>query len=204
MFAIEVDGELGKASLRALCREGLDSEETLLSGAGNMVYAYFRWPRGLAVRNSGKKIAPGLSIRGEGDYVVIPPLTVHRIPHAYLNPNSAVGYAPQVVIDSAFEVMPLEYSEKILSFPKSSMQEAISPPSQVTRGKILPFHAHVSSPLGANANHKVFMYFERHDGGWRCLFFAGTQFGNLLLRELNLATSRAVWWCLQPREQSGA
>jgi hypothetical protein len=40
---------------------------------GGGVHVFFRYPAGEVVRNSAGKLGPGLDVRGEGGYVVVPP-----------------------------------------------------------------------------------------------------------------------------------
>jgi hypothetical protein len=40
---------------------------------GGRVHVFFRYPTGETVRNSAGKVGPGLDVRGEGGYVVVPP-----------------------------------------------------------------------------------------------------------------------------------
>lgn len=42
------------------------------TGSGGLHY-FFRYPPGATIRNSAGRLAPGLDIRGEGGYVVVPP-----------------------------------------------------------------------------------------------------------------------------------
>jgi hypothetical protein len=40
---------------------------------GGGIHIYFRYPRGTEIRNSAGLLGPGLDVRGEGGYVVVPP-----------------------------------------------------------------------------------------------------------------------------------
>ncbi len=43
---------------------------------GRGLHFFFRCPEGAGIRNdAGKKLGPGLDVRGEGGYVLLPPST---------------------------------------------------------------------------------------------------------------------------------
>jgi hypothetical protein len=73
VFVLEVDTRSASSALRILCEDVWDWQQTLLMRAGDAGYAFFRWPAGRAMCGSGENPAPGLRIRGGGDYVLIPP-----------------------------------------------------------------------------------------------------------------------------------
>lgn len=76
LFVLDVDDKPGMASLDAFRGTGWELPRTLnvLTGQGH--HYYFLYPGGREIRNSTKKLAPGLDVRGEGGYVVVPP-SVH-------------------------------------------------------------------------------------------------------------------------------
>src|SRR5215211_1520008 len=45
---------------------------TARTGGGG-IHVFFRYPRGTEIRNSAGLLGPGLDVRGEGGYVVVPP-----------------------------------------------------------------------------------------------------------------------------------
>ena len=49
----------------------LPQTRTIRTGSGGL-HLYFKWP-GQRVKNSNDKIAPGIDVRGDGGYVVVPP-----------------------------------------------------------------------------------------------------------------------------------
>ena len=72
---VDVDPEhCGYDSLAELHEEGheLPLTATIKTGGGG-VHHYLRCPEGVEIRNSAGKLGPGLDIRGEGGYVVVPP-----------------------------------------------------------------------------------------------------------------------------------
>lgn len=81
VFVLDVDianGKNGADTLKRLEQEHgeLPATLTVRTGTGGHHY-YFRWPVGLDIRNdAGKRLGPGLDIRGAGGQVVAPP-TVH-------------------------------------------------------------------------------------------------------------------------------
>jgi hypothetical protein len=64
----------GYDSLAELHEEGheLPLTATIKTGGGG-VHHYLRYPEGVEIRNSAGKLGPGLDIRGEGGYVIVPP-----------------------------------------------------------------------------------------------------------------------------------
>jgi Bifunctional DNA primase/polymerase, N-terminal len=47
------------------------------SGSGEGLHVFFAWPDGMEIRNSAGKVGPGLDVRGEGGFMVLPP-SLHR------------------------------------------------------------------------------------------------------------------------------
>ena len=69
----------GPAALAALVQEHgpLPATVEQITGGGGR-HLFFAWPRdGLPVKNSAGKLAPGLDVRGEGGYVILPPSLHH-------------------------------------------------------------------------------------------------------------------------------
>jgi hypothetical protein len=85
-FVLDVDPrDGGDASLAALEAKHGPLPATLVShtGGGGRHF-FFQQPDGLVVRNSAGKLGPGLDIRGDGGYVVVPP-SIH--------PETKIAYA---------------------------------------------------------------------------------------------------------------
>jgi hypothetical protein len=96
LWVLDVDGDSGAAALRELCREhGDDWLQTLTVMTAAGCHLYFRYPQGTVIRNSAGKLAPGLDVRGEGGYVLVPP-SVHPSGKVYewLDPNLPIADAP--------------------------------------------------------------------------------------------------------------
>jgi hypothetical protein len=65
-------------------------------------HIYFKWPQ-QPVRNSAGKIAPGIDVRGEGGYVIVPP-SVHPTGRPYtwsVDCGSAFAAAPDWLLATA-------------------------------------------------------------------------------------------------------
>lgn len=75
LLVLDVDPEAGGSeSLRALERVygPLPKTAKARTGGGGM-HVFFGYPVGEEVRNSAGRLGPGLDVRGEGGYVVVPP-----------------------------------------------------------------------------------------------------------------------------------
>lgn len=70
---LDCDGQEGLESLRLASREYGNLADTLAvatsKGGGHL---YFSWPVNAVVRNV-VKVLPGIDVRGEGGYVIVPP-----------------------------------------------------------------------------------------------------------------------------------
>ncbi len=74
-IVVDVDPKHGGYdSLMDLDERGhrLPPTATVQTGGGG-VHHYFKCPEGVEIRNSESKLGPGLDIRGEGGYVIVPP-----------------------------------------------------------------------------------------------------------------------------------
>jgi Bifunctional DNA primase/polymerase, N-terminal len=70
---VDVD-DGGPESLARLERVGAPVPETARARTGGGgIHLYFRYPRERNIRNSAGLLGPGLDVRGEGGYVVVPP-----------------------------------------------------------------------------------------------------------------------------------
>jgi hypothetical protein len=194
VFVLEVDTGSASSALRILCEDDWDWRQTLLMSAGDAGYAFFRWPAGRAMRGSGKNPAPGLTIHGEGDYVLIPPSAGSSgVSHVFLDPDAAIAVAPQWLLDSVFAGLAEQPSAKILAFPKVPLQNVSTTDRTpgLSYGKLLPFLTRTSCP--SDRRHRVYVYmsFQFHCSRWRCQFLE-KDLQTLLPRTLNLATAEEV------------
>ena len=64
----------GEASLAGLLNgASLPPDLTAVRTPRGGRHIYFRYPEGVTIRNSAGKLGPGLDVRGEGGYVIVPP-----------------------------------------------------------------------------------------------------------------------------------
>ena len=94
LLVLDVDGKQGEQSLIDLAQHGnvLPDTYTVRTGSGGQ-HLCFLWPEGADVRNSARKIAPGLDIRGLGGLVAAPP-SQHKSGRRYEVNESATDPAP--------------------------------------------------------------------------------------------------------------
>jgi hypothetical protein len=160
VFVLEMHAALGANAPRGLCDENWDEGAGIQSRAGEIGYAFFRWPMGMTMRRSAKNLGPGLSLRGEGDYVLVPPSACSAgTSHAYTDPDAAIASAPEWLLNSAFSV---ESAGKTFAFPQSAPQLA-------------PFAANAAKPSGRllpfpSRRYSIYMTFEHREGVWYCKF----------------------------------
>lgn len=95
VFGLDVDGNRGRAALKAYQQQRLELPETLTVSTGRGKHLYFCWPEGEGIRNSAGRLAAGLDVRGDGGYLVIPP-SVHNsgTKYAYAALDAPVANAP--------------------------------------------------------------------------------------------------------------
>ena len=98
LCALRVDGALGRASLAALSLDEDDSL-TLRAQRGDTVWAFFRYPVGLTLRSSAKKLAPGVSVLASGESCPIPP----SAGGTWLNSWAEIEAVPSWLRELAFE-----------------------------------------------------------------------------------------------------
>lgn len=96
IFVVDVDGFEAETELRKLeaAHGELPPSVELITARGRHVY--FQWPD-ILVRNSAGKIAPGVDVRGEGGYVLVPP-SIHPSGRQYVwsvDSVRAVAAAPE-------------------------------------------------------------------------------------------------------------
>lgn len=84
LFVVDVDIDRGGfETLAALIHRHKEWPDppTVLTGGGG-VHFFFRYPTGVEIRNSTGKLGPGIDVRGEGGYVLLPP-SVHATRRSY-------------------------------------------------------------------------------------------------------------------------
>jgi hypothetical protein len=101
VWVLDIDGESGLGSFLQLCREH-GQIETLGVQTKNGFHLYWRWPCGFVIRNSIKKVRPGLDVRSDGGYVLCPP-SIHPsgVRYSWLGDrkDAAIADAPQWLLD---------------------------------------------------------------------------------------------------------
>jgi len=102
IFVFDVDGLDAEFELRKLEAEygALPSSIEVITARGRHVY--FRWPA-QPIRNSAGKIAPGIDVRGEGGYVLVPP-SVHPSGKKYawsVDSGNSIATAPEWLVAKA-------------------------------------------------------------------------------------------------------
>jgi hypothetical protein len=108
---LELDGQPGRNAFAALCLEQGECL-TLQAQRGDTAWAFFRWPKGLVLRSSAKKLAVGVSMLGNGESRVIPPSGGSF----YTNPWAEIEAVPCWLRDLAFET-PDTGPQKVLPVP---------------------------------------------------------------------------------------
>lgn len=98
LCVIRVDGPNGRESFEALSRDHGECL-TLWSQRCDMAWAFFRWPTGLILRASAKRVAPGVRILGPGDSCPVPPSGGC----VWSNPWAEIEAVPYWLRDLAFE-----------------------------------------------------------------------------------------------------
>ena len=93
VFVLDVDGLDAEASLRKLEEQHGALPETVESITPRGRHIFFRCENGV-VRNSAGAIAPGLDIRGDGGYVVLPP-SIHPSGRPMCGASTAVTILPK-------------------------------------------------------------------------------------------------------------
>lgn len=83
-----LDGAVGRASFAALVPD-LEECPTLQARRGDVMYAFFRQPAGMKVTGSAK-LAPGVSILGDGESCIVPPAGGM----AWVNPGTEIETLP--------------------------------------------------------------------------------------------------------------
>lgn len=133
VFSIEMKGELGRNAFRILSWDDWDwRQQTLLMSAGPTAHAFFRWSAGLSLHKACKQIAPGLNLRGENDFVLIPPAVASGISYAWINPDVAVANAPQEVLNRILALSEGQASgNKIPRCPKPQRAAPIAPSARL-------------------------------------------------------------------------
>ena len=105
VFALDVDGEVARASLAALETHygPLPITLTIVTGREDGgEHLWFRYPVGRTIRNSAGKLGAGLDVRAAGGYVVVPP-SIHPSGKKYIFNDETVpiSNAPEWLLELA-------------------------------------------------------------------------------------------------------
>jgi Bifunctional DNA primase/polymerase, N-terminal/Primase C terminal 1 (PriCT-1) len=82
VFVLDVDGLDAEAALRKLQDQYSLFPETVESITPRGRHLFFKWENG-SIRNSAGAVAPGIDIRGDGGYVILPP-SIHPSGRPYV------------------------------------------------------------------------------------------------------------------------
>lgn len=105
LFVLDIDGMDAESELRKLERQHGAIPPTVESVTGRGRHLFFGTPPDISVRCSAGKLGPGLDIRGDGGFVVLPP-SIHPSSRVYcwsVNSANAFADAPAWLLDRISE-----------------------------------------------------------------------------------------------------
>ena len=111
-------GTVGRASFTALV-PGLDECLTLQERRGDAVYAFFRQPTGMKRIASERKLAPGVSILGEGESCIVPPFGGA----GWVDPRAEIETLPYALRELLAVEDPDNFPGLAMSAPKPSPRQ---------------------------------------------------------------------------------
>jgi hypothetical protein len=137
--------------------------------------AFFQWPQGMILNTRNRRIVPGLSIRGNGDWITIPPSTnIAGSEYKYRDPETPIAPAPRWIIKKFFVEQDGLSSSNIVPFPKLPVNDVTSAfhLAGSASGIILPFSTYSSRTFSRPGScHRVQMLFHHSKNGrWICRF----------------------------------
>lgn len=98
-WALDIDGQVGEASLAALEQKHGPLPSTLAHYTGNGRHLLFQWP-GQKVKNSVKRLGDNLDVRGDGGYIVVAPsMHVSGAQYRFADASTPIAPAPQWLLD---------------------------------------------------------------------------------------------------------
>jgi putative DNA primase/helicase len=115
VFVADLDGPEGEAWARALALP-----ESLIISTGKGCQVYFLTPLNVSIKNSVGAIAPGVDIRGDGGYVVLPP-SIHPNGKTYTYLNAV---SPLVAPDWLVELLTQDQPSSAPPPPQGPRQPA--------------------------------------------------------------------------------
>jgi hypothetical protein len=107
-WVLDIDGDDGLRSCQEL-RLHHDHITTLATRTARGWHMFFDWPDcDISIRNSSRRLAPGLDVRGEGGYAIVPP-SIHPDGHRYewIDQNAPVSPAPDWLLAMVTEPTPV-------------------------------------------------------------------------------------------------
>jgi Protein of unknown function (DUF3987)/Bifunctional DNA primase/polymerase, N-terminal len=102
LLVIDVDVDDGKQGEESLAHleeiyEPLPTRRKVRTGGGG-IQCYFRYPKGYGRIGNLTNLLPGIDVRGEGGYIILPPSVSHKGPYTWEEKGKR-GYAPEWLID---------------------------------------------------------------------------------------------------------
>lgn len=100
-WVLDIDGEWGRKSLVEFDRLGMSLPNALtVATPGGGAHLYFQYSSDFPVRCSVKRLAPGLDVRGDGGYALIPP-SVHPNggQYSYADPAGPLARPPAWLVE---------------------------------------------------------------------------------------------------------
>jgi len=176
VFAIEASDQSGCASFLAITmkyEEEADWTETLEISRLGIPCAFFQWPENMILNTAHRKIATGLILRGDTDWVLLPPSTVSGVKYTYRDSATPVASPPTWVTRKYFVWQDGQPSNNILPFPRFPTGRGASTiyPAGSALGIILPFSNYSSALSCPGTQHRIQMLFDRlENGSWFCHF----------------------------------
>jgi hypothetical protein len=102
VFVLDVDDVAGRDSLSALLARG-SLPATLMTHTGKELsfHLWFAYPSDVVILNSANNLGPGLDVRGQGGYVVVPP-SIHPNGSIYKfdNEGNEISPAPEWLMEA--------------------------------------------------------------------------------------------------------
>lgn len=94
LCVLHLDGPVGRNSFAALIQEHGEDLSTLQAHRGDTAWAFFRWPKGLVLRATAKRLAPGVRVLAGMDSCILVPFS---------NPWAETEAVPSWLQELAFE-----------------------------------------------------------------------------------------------------
>jgi hypothetical protein len=105
VFVVDVDGQEGFNTIEKMAAIGLDLPQTLVTVTANPASRHylFRYPGNAIIRNC-TTLLPGIDIRGEGGYVVVPPSThPNGQPYTFIDECAEISLPPSWLLGLAVD-----------------------------------------------------------------------------------------------------